>query len=84
MVLIQKNAPNGLLIGTDLQPALGFRLTVQKSRNQETVVMGDDGDIVFDSVDDLVQSSSMQKAQVSDTAVVQLLTATRVPAGHQK
>ena len=46
--------------------------------------MGDDGDIVFDSVDDPVQSNSMQKAQVSDTAVVQLLTATRVPAGHQK
>ena len=29
VVLIQKNAPNGLLIGTDLQPALGFRLTVE-------------------------------------------------------
>ena len=32
MVLIQKNAPNGLLLGTDLQPALGFRFTM---RNQE-------------------------------------------------
>ena len=40
VVLIQKDAPQDLLIGTDLQPALDFVLTVRKSRNQEAVLLG--------------------------------------------
>ena len=74
VVLIQQNAPVSLLIGTDLQPALGFRLTVQKSGNQETVLLGEDGG----------ERSTAESLQESNTAVVKLLTATKVPAGHRK
>ena len=82
VVLIQKNAPNDLLIGTDLQPALGFRLTVQKSGNKETVLLGDCNGILLDETVEV--GSKTQKSRGSDTAVVQLLTSTKVPAGHQK
>ena len=40
VILIQKDAPQDLLIGTDLQPALGYMLTVKKSGNQEVVLLG--------------------------------------------
>jgi len=35
VALIQKNAPNDLLIGPDLQPALGFRTSDWLYRSQE-------------------------------------------------
>jgi len=47
MVLIQKNAPNGLLA---LQPVLGFRMNLQKPINMASVLMGGDVDIVFEMV----------------------------------
>jgi len=38
VVLMQKNALNDLLIESDLQPGLGFRFTVHKLGNKETVL----------------------------------------------
>ena len=40
VILIQKDAPQDLLIGTDLQPALDYMLTVKKSGNREVVLLG--------------------------------------------
>ena len=80
VVLIQKDAPQDLLIGTDLQPALGYVLTVRKSGNQETVLLGN-----YQS--DKHQNGAARessKSQESDTVVVKLLTATKVSAGHRK
>ena len=39
-ILIHKDALHDLLIGTDLQPVLGYVLTVKKSGNLETVLLG--------------------------------------------
>ena len=80
VVLIQKDAPQDLLIGTDLQPALGFVFTVRKSGNQEAVLLGNHKS---DALQDGAAKES-SKPQESDTVMVKLLTATKVPAGHRK
>ena len=80
VVLIQKGAPHDLLIGTDLQPALGFVLTVRKSGNQETVLLGGRK---LDSLQS-GETEGSSKSLESDTVVVKLLTATKLPAGHRK
>ena len=80
IVLIQKGAPHDLLIGTDLQPALGFVLTVRKSGSQETVLLGSRKHDPLQSGD----TEGSRKSPESDTVVVKLLTATKVPAGHRK
>ena len=76
-ILIQKDAPHDLLIGTDLQPALGYVLTVKKSGNLETVLLGD-------RKNSILQNGAVGGSKESDTVVVKLLTATKVPAGHRK
>ena len=78
IVLIQKGAPHDLFIGTDLQPALGFVLTVRKSGSQETVLLGSHKHDPLQSGD----TEGSSKSPESDTVVVKLLTATKVPAGH--
>ena len=80
IVLIQKGAPHDLLIGTDLQPALGFVLTVRKSGSQETVLLGSRKHDPLQSGD----TEGSSKSPESETVVVKLLTATKVPAGHRK
>ena len=76
VVLIQKDAPYDLLIETDLQPALGYMLTVRKSGNQEAVLLGNHRSDTFQN--GAARESS--KSQESDTVVVKLLTATKVSA----
>ena len=74
VVLIQKDAPQDLLIETDLQRALGFVLTVRKSRNQEAVLLGTHKSDAFQ--DGAAKESS--KSQESDTVMVKLLTGTKL------
>ena len=74
VVLIQKDAPQDLLIGTDLQPALGFVLTVRKSRNQEAALLGNHKS---DALQDGAAKES-SKPQESDTVMVKLLTGTKL------
>ena len=76
-ILIQKDAPHDLLIETDLQPALGYVLTVKKSGNVETVLLGDRKSSIH-------QSGAAGKIEESDAVVVKLLTATKLSAGHRK
>jgi len=77
IILIQKDAPNDLLIGTDLQPALGFSLIVKKSATQESMLLGR-------NLKDTDPLEVTEELQGRDSGVVRLLTACKVPAGHQK
>ena len=74
ITLIQKDAPNSLLIGTDQKPALGFSLTVKLSAKQETMLLGEN----------LQGSNTAGDPQESDSRVVYLLTAVKILARYQK
>ena len=74
IILIQKYAPNNLLILTDLQPTLGFSLIVKKSAKQETMLLEEN----------LQGSDTAVEPQESDSRVAHLLTAVKLPARHQK
>ena len=80
VILIQKDAPQDLLIGTDLQAALGYMLTVKKSGNQEVVFLGNHKSDTL--LNEAAKESS--KPQESEIVMVKLLTATKVPAGDRK
>ena len=73
IVLIQKDAPNDFLIGTDLQSALGFSLIVKTSATQETMLLGGN-----------LSLGVIEESPGSDSGVVHLLTAAKIPAGHLK
>ena len=44
VVLVQKDAPNDLLLGTDLQPRLGFTLSMRKGGGEVVGLLGGGGD----------------------------------------
>ena len=82
IVLIRKDAPHNLLIGLVLQPALGYMLTVRKSRNQEAGLLGNHKSDTLQIQNGAVKESS--KPQESDTVMVKVLTVTKVPAGFRE
>ena len=97
-VLVRKDAPNDLLISTDIQPRLGFSLVVTGPNGKATDLF-DRGEVTMNCN---MVTSSMQEQDVPDTAPVavkaeenrgmtpqveqevRLLQAVQIPAGHQK
>ena len=71
-----------MLIGTKLHPALGYILTVKKSGNWEVVLLRNH----LHKSDMLLNKAAKEssKPQESDTVIVKLLTANKIPVGHRK
>ena len=95
VVLVQKDAPNDLLLGTDLQPQLGFTLSLRKGGGKVVGLLGRGGDGTSttdtEGAEDrsnrsngapLVTEESKQQSPLPGE--VRLLQPVKVPAGHQK
>ena len=89
---MQKNAPNPLLLGTDLQSSLGFALVVDKNGSQCDLLSGK---MWMDGPCENPKTQPLQNTPVSrapseslhcnaTVGVVRLLKAMRIPAGYRK
>ena len=83
VVLLQKNPPHDLLIGTDLLPLLGFQF-IQKTVNSKIAVdMFSHKECNVGEVKEKVGESPKQDL-VNSSLEVKLISAVRVPAQHEK
>ena len=85
VVLIQKGAPNDLLLGTDLQRQLGFLLTIEKATGHHVDIHDGANYCVLaagtspDSIDQSTQTIAEQQS-----GVVSLIAGVKIPPRHQK
>ena len=95
VVLVQKDAPNDLLLGTDSQPQLGFTLSLRKGGGKVVGLLGGGGDGTStadtegaedrsDRSDEAPLVTEESKQQSPLPVEVRLLQPVKVPAGHQK
>ena len=83
VVLLQKNPPHDLLIGTDLLPLLGFQL-IQKTVNSKIAVdMFSHKECNVGEAKEKVGEPPKQDL-VNSSLEVKLISAVRVPAQHEK
>ena len=97
-VFVQKDAPHQLLLGTDVQPQLGFSLVMEQPDGAVELVTGRRVNLIGDgsgqqtgaaaeggqAVSPLSHDAGEQSPEAAHTGVVCLLNATRIPPRHHK
>ena len=81
--MVQKDAPNDLLLGTDLQPRLGFSLIMRKGDGVEVDVLGGDGKVLVETGAERTEVRAARTDQCQESARGDPHTAPLMADGHQ-